>query len=379
MVFSPLTTAETFELLAANIVPIGRYTGVTEAAPPPDFCPKIGARLFCLTIEGNKVFIFGELTTIAKVNYKIIAGRVLLDIGYPDEFDILVHLSEQSPDIAIGMNERYNKEQGAGDQGMMYGYATNETKEGIPLPLAAAHAIARKFKEIRNNKYFYLFGPDGKCQVTCSYENDKPRAIETIVVSAQTRKYANQTEVNRVILDEILTPLFGDIEDINILINPTGVFIIGGPEADAGLTGRKIIVDTYGGFSHHGGGAFLAYKYKLTTQVSGYYEIITNNVGKQTRVKKEYDGKVIVWASKFEINKENYLYVEFLELVNNIKYSDYNYENTKIILIDTFKKMKLNKEILRELSYYYKGAVYYSFRKTIEEILYEIAWKRKVV
>jgi S-adenosylmethionine synthetase len=98
------------------------------------------------------VFIFGELTTIAKVNYKIIAGRVLLDIGYPNEFDILVHLSEQSPDIAIGMNERYNKEQGAGDQGMMYGYATNETKEGIPLPLAAAHAIARKLKEIKEKE-----------------------------------------------------------------------------------------------------------------------------------------------------------------------------------------------------------------------------------
>lgn len=271
MVFSPLTTAETFELLAANIVPIGRYTGVTEAAPPPDFCPKIGARLFCLTIEGNKVFIFGELTTIAKVNYKIIAGRVLLDIGYPDEFDILVHLSEQSPDIAIGMNERYNKEQGDGDQGIMYGYATNETKEGIPLPLAAAHAIARKFKEIRNNKYFYLFGPDGKCQVTCSYENDKPRAIETIVVSAQTRKYANQSEVNRVILDEILTPLFGDIEDINILINPTGEFIIGGPEADAGLTGRKIIVDTYGGFSHHGGGAFSGKDTSKVDRSAAYY------------------------------------------------------------------------------------------------------------
>ncbi len=133
---------------------------------------------------------------------------------------------------------------------------------------------------------------------------------------------------------------------------------------------KKKYLENYNGIRT---GAFLAYKYKLTTQVSGYYEIITNNVGKQTRAKKEYDGKVIVWASKFEINKENYLYVEFLELVNNIKYSDYNYENTKIILIDTFKKMKLNKEILRELSYYYKGAVYYSFRKTIEEILYEIA------
>lgn len=222
-------------------------------------------------IKGNKVFIFGEVTTTAKVNYKLIASRVLLDIGYPEEFEILVHLSEQSPDIAIGVNKRYNKEQGAGDQGMMYGYATDETKERIPLPLAAAHAIARKFKEVRNNKYFYLFGPDGKCQVTCSYENDKPRAIETIVVSAQTRKYANQTEVNRVILNEILTPLFGDIEDINILINPTGEFIIGGPEADAGLTGRKIIVDTYGGFSHHGGGAFSGKDTSKVDRSAAYY------------------------------------------------------------------------------------------------------------
>src|SRR5690554_2668745 len=222
-------------------------------------------------IKGNKVFIFGEVTTTAKVNYKLIAGRVLLDIGYPEEFDILVHVSEQSPDIAIGVNERYNKEQGAGDQGMMYGYATDETEERIPLPLAAAHAIARKFKKIRNSKYFYLFGPDGKCQVTCSYENDKPKAIETIVVSAQTRKYANQSEVNRVILDEILTPLFGDIEDINFLINPTGEFIIGGPEADAGLTGRKIIVDTYGGFSHHGGGAFSGKDTSKVDRSAAYY------------------------------------------------------------------------------------------------------------
>ena len=222
-------------------------------------------------IKGNKVFIFGEVTTTAKVNYKLIASRVLLDIGYPEEFDILVHLSEQSPDIAIGVNERYNKEQGAGDQGMMYGYATDETEERIPLSLAAAHAISKKFKEIRNNKYFYLFGPDGKCQVTCSYENDQPREIETIVVSAQTRKYADETEVSRVILDEILTPLFGDIEDINILINPTGEFIIGGPEADAGLTGRKIIVDTYGGFSHHGGGAFSGKDTSKVDRSAAYY------------------------------------------------------------------------------------------------------------
>lgn len=222
-------------------------------------------------IKGNRVFIFGEVTTATKVNYKLVASKVLLDIGYPEDFDVLVYLSEQSPDIAIGVNERHNKEQGAGDQGMIYGYATDETKERLPLPLVVAHAIAKKFKEIRNNKYFYLFGPDGKCQVTCSYENDKPKAIETIVISAQTRKYANQTEVRRVILDEILKPLIGDLDGINILINPTGEFIIGGPEADAGLTGRKIIVDTYGGFSHHGGGAFSGKDTSKVDRSAAYY------------------------------------------------------------------------------------------------------------
>ncbi|MGI6782107.1 MAG: hypothetical protein ACOX56_04725 [Acholeplasmataceae bacterium] len=133
---------------------------------------------------------------------------------------------------------------------------------------------------------------------------------------------------------------------------------------------KKKYLENYNGIRI---GAFLAYKYKLTTQVSSYYEIITNNVGKQTRAKKEFDGKVIVRASKFEINKENYLYAEFLELVNNIKYSDFNFDKTKAILIDTFNKMKLNKEILKEFSYYYRGATYFSFREMIKEILYEIA------
>lgn len=139
---------------------------------------------------------------------------------------------------------------------------------------------------------------------------------------------------------------------------------------------KKKYLDNYNGIRT---GAFLAYKYKLTTQVSGYYEIVTNNVHKRTRAKKEYNGNVIVWASKFEINRTNYLYAEFLELVNNIRYSDYNYEETKIILIDTFNKMKLNKETLKELSEYYRGTAYSSLRKITEEILYEIAWKRKTI
>jgi S-adenosylmethionine synthetase len=219
------------------------------------------------------VFIFGELTTIAKVNYKIIAGRVLLDIGYPDEFDILVHLSEQSPDIAIGMNERYNKEQGAGDQGMMYGYATSETKERIPAPLALAHKIARRYKYLRENAYIGIFAPDGKCQVSYLYENDKPIQIQTIVVSAQTKCSIDTELLDKIIRGELLKPLIGNLDCVNILVNPTGEFLIGGPDADAGLTGRKIIVDTYGGFSHHGGGAFSGKDTSKVDRSAAYYAI----------------------------------------------------------------------------------------------------------
>ena len=114
-------------------------------------------------IKGKEVYIFGEVTTCAKVNYKVIALRILIDIGYLDDFNVHINLTEQSIDIAIGVNERYNKEQGAGDQGMMYGYATDETEERLPVPLAYAHKIAKRFKALRKDKYFHIFGPDGKC------------------------------------------------------------------------------------------------------------------------------------------------------------------------------------------------------------------------
>lgn len=196
---------------------------------------------------------------------------MLLDIGYCQEFNIHCNLTEQSPDIALGVDERANKSQGAGDQGMMYGYATDETPELMPTPLVLAHKIAKEFKKLRTTKYFALFGPDGKCQVTYLYENDKPTAIDTIIISAQIIRHSNMEIVRKVIIEEVLTPLVFDVEDIRVLINPTGEFIIGGSEADAGLTGRKIIVDTYGGFSHHGGGAFSGKDVSKVDRSAAYY------------------------------------------------------------------------------------------------------------
>ncbi len=224
-----------------------------------------------VAIKSNNVYILGEVTTTAQVDYKLVAKRVLLDIGYLKEFDVLVNITKQSPDIALGVDIKKDKLQGAGDQGMMYGYATNETDELIPAPLALAHKIARKYKEIRETKYLHYFEPDGKCQVSYVYENDKPVRIETIVVSAQTKPSVKREEYVKVIIEEVLEPLIDEVDDIKILINPTGEFLIGGPEADSGLTGRKIIVDTYGGFSHHGGGAFSGKDSSKVDRSAAYY------------------------------------------------------------------------------------------------------------
>ena len=224
-----------------------------------------------VAIKSNNVYILGEITTTADVDYKLIAKRVLLDIGYLNEFNVHVNLTKQSPDIALGVDERGTKAQGAGDQGMMYGYATDETLELIPAPLALAHKIARRYKDVRENKYLHYFEPDGKCQVSYLYENDIPVRIETIVISAQTKPGVSRDAYTKVIMEEILYPLIKDIDDVNVLINPTGEFIIGGPEADSGLAGRKIIVDTYGGFSHHGGGAFSGKDSSKVDRSAAYY------------------------------------------------------------------------------------------------------------
>src|SRR5690554_6031121 len=222
-------------------------------------------------IKDNLVVIFGEVTTTANVDYKSVALDVLRDIGYNDEFTVIEKISKQSSDIAIGVDETNLHEQGAGDQGMMYGYACNETPELMPIPIMCAHEIARRIDYFRKTKYPHMLGPDGKCQVSISYVDGKPSAIETIVVSAQTKPGVELDVVKEIITKEVLNELFGDLTNIKVLINPTGSFVVGGPYGDSGLTGRKIIVDTYGGYAKHGGGAFSGKDVSKVDRSASYY------------------------------------------------------------------------------------------------------------
>jgi len=223
-------------------------------------------------IKDDVVFIFGEVTSKASVNYKEVVLDTLKEIGYDDPFDVIEKISKQSDDIALGVNHTNDHEQGAGDQGLMFGYACKETPELMPLPIVVAHDIARSIDELRKAKYGHVFGPDGKCQVSVVYENDEPIAYETIVVSAQTKHGIQLDYAKEIILDEVLKPLIGeDLSHIQVLINPTGAFVVGGPYGDSGLTGRKIIVDTYGGYAKHGGGAFSGKDVSKVDRSAAYY------------------------------------------------------------------------------------------------------------
>ena len=214
----------------------------------------------CL-ITTNKLIIAGEITTQAQVNYEAIARKVICDIGYDSEekfFDgksceveVLIHT--QSPDIAMGVDTW-----GAGDQGIMFGYASNETQSFLPMPIDLAHKLALQLSKVRKNWILPFLRPDGKTQVSVEYENGKAKRIATIVVSTQHSKDITQEELHNAIKKEVIVPIVGDLMDEQTLIhiNPTGSFYVGGPVGDCGLTGRKIIVDSYGGMGRHGGWAF---------------------------------------------------------------------------------------------------------------------------
>jgi S-adenosylmethionine synthetase len=224
-------------------------------------------------IKDDLVFVFGEVTTTAKVDYKNIAKRKLYEIGYEDNFLVMEKISRQSPDIALGVDSNESQEQGAGDQGIMYGYACNETRELMPLPIMLANRLSQEIDKARIEQYSHIFGPDGKCQVSVVYENDKPKKVQTIVVSAQTKSWIRRELYEDIIINEILPKVFDHktINEAEILINPTGEFVIGGPYADSGLTGRKIIVDTYGGYAKHGGGAFSGKDVSKVDRSAAYY------------------------------------------------------------------------------------------------------------
>lgn len=250
---------------------------ILDAILEKDSCGRVACETIVTT---GQVHVFGEVTTTAHVNYTDIIRKTVNDIGYTNPtygFDgkhcgILLSIGEQSPDIALGVDksleskngETKNYDIGAGDQGMMFGYATNETEpyiKGIymPLPIALAHKLAYRLSFARKNNEITYLRPDGKIQVTVQYENGKPLRVHTIVISTQHNPDISQKQIEEDMIERIIKKVIPPTlldEQTRYLINPTGRFVIGGPQGDAGLTGRKIIVDTYGGMARHGGGAF---------------------------------------------------------------------------------------------------------------------------
>ena len=223
-----------------------------------------------VTAATDQVHIFGEVTTAASVDYEAVARDVIAGIGYTAPgrgFDaktcrITVDLHKQSPDIAMGISRHSEAEAlnaGAGDQGMMFGYACRETPSFMPLPIELAHALAKRLEQVRRAEELPYLLPDGKTQVTVAYEDGVPKRISTVVLSTQHREDVDIETVRSDMISHVILPtLPGNLvdKDTQFFINPTGRFVIGGPAGDSGLTGRKLIVDTYGGYARHGGGAF---------------------------------------------------------------------------------------------------------------------------
>ena len=234
---------------------------------------RVACETFCTT---GLVCVMGEITTKAVVDYQSIVRETVREIGYDrakygfdcDSCAVISSIHAQSPDIAMGVDrslesksgeDNDDMDTGAGDQGLMFGYACNETPELMPLPISLAHRLAKRLTDVRKNGTLAYLRPDGKTQVTVEYENDKPLRVDTVVISSQHSADVENSKIREDLINHVIIPIVpAELMDENtkIYINPTGRFVVGGPAGDTGLTGRKIIVDTYGGYARHGGGAF---------------------------------------------------------------------------------------------------------------------------
>ena len=335
------------------------------------------SRVACETaVKNGGVMVFGEITTKGFVDIPRVVRDTIKDIGYTkseygieyETASVWVQITEQSPDIALGVDDKIvEKEQGAGDQGMMYGYAVNETPEFMPLPIMLSHKLARKLAEVRKNNKIPYLRPDGKSQVSIEYnELGKPVRADAIVISTQHSEKVSLNEIKKDILNKVIEPVCREWIDseTKLYINPTGLFIRGGPYADAGLTGRKIIVDTYGGVGKHGGGAFSGKDPSKVDRSSAYLaryiakNIVASNIAEKCEVQLAY---AIGIAEPVSINVETFGTAKIPE-------------NKIIELIRKHFPLK-PKDIINELELkkpiYYKTASYGHFGRNEPEFTWE--------
>ena len=260
------------------------------------------ARVACeVALSKNKVFIMGEITSKAKVDIEQVVRKVIVEVGYNrDELlfngntcEFVIDISNQSPDIAQGVNK---KDIGAGDQGIMYGYATKETENGMPLVHNLAHALTKRLEEVRKKGVIEGLRPDGKAQVTLA-KSEKDTYVKTLVLSTQHDASKELTVLRKEIIEKVIKKVIPETllrKETEILINPTGRFVVGGPIADTGVTGRKTMVDTYGGLAHHGGGAFSGKDYTKVDRSAAYYaryvakNVVANQMADECEVRVAY-------------------------------------------------------------------------------------------
>lgn len=319
--------------------------------------------------------VFGEVTTKANIDYIRIIKQAILDIGYTkeaygystDSVKIDIKVKEQSPDIALGVNKDENKSLGAGDQGLMFGYANQDTDTYLPLPIYLAHRLAERLSIVRKHDIVKGLRPDGKTQVTVAYDqNHKPSYIHTVVLSTQHDEFWVQKDLREAIMEHVIKPVLKDYDTSHTIyqINPTGRFIIGGPHGDAGLTGRKIIVDTYGGYARHGGGAFSGKDATKVDRSAAYMaryiakNIVASNIATECEIQIAYAIGLSEPVS-FSINTFGTEKVS-LDAIYETVYKNFDLTPKGII-----KTLKLNRPI------YKKTAAYGHFGRNIEDFTWE--------